>query len=42
MFGYWSTAGFKAVPGVTLESSAAPRLAYAIPVLVGTVVTIWL
>ena len=42
MFGYWSTVGIKSVPGLTLESSASPRLAYAIPVLVGTLVTIWL
>jgi prepilin peptidase CpaA len=42
MFGYWSLAGIKAVPGLTLESSTAPRVAYAIPILVGTVVTLWL
>jgi prepilin peptidase CpaA len=42
MFGYWSRAGFKAVPGFTLESSTSPRVAYAIPILVGTVVTLWL
>jgi hypothetical protein len=42
MFAYWSLAGLKAVPGLTLESSNAPRVAYAIPILVGTVVTLWL
>ena len=41
MFGYWSHVGIKRVPGLTLEASGAPRLAYAIPILVGTVVTIW-
>jgi prepilin peptidase CpaA len=42
MFGYWSQVGMRPVPGVTLASPGAPRLAYAIPILVGTVVTIWL
>jgi prepilin peptidase CpaA len=42
MFGYWSSVGIKAVPGLTLESSKSPRVAYAIPILVGTVVTLWL
>jgi prepilin peptidase CpaA len=42
MFGYWSTVGLKAIPGFTLESSKSPRVAYAIPILVGTVVTLWL
>ena len=39
---FWSIEGIKAVPGFTLESSASPRLAYAIPILVGTMVTLWL
>ena len=42
IFGYWSTVGIKAVPGLTLESSQSPRVAYAIPILVGTMVTLWL
>lgn len=42
MFGYWSAVGLKAVPGLTLESSTSPRVAYAIPILIGTVVTLWL
>ena len=42
MFSYWSTAGLKAVPGLTLESSTSPRVAFAIPILVGTMVTLWL
>jgi hypothetical protein len=29
------------MPAVTLENSAAPKLAYAIPIFVGTVVTLW-
>jgi prepilin peptidase CpaA len=42
MFRFWSIFGPQSVPGMTLESSAAPRLAYAIPILVGTMVTLWL
>jgi prepilin peptidase CpaA len=38
---FWSSAGFKPVPGLTLESGDAPRLAYAIPILAGTLVTLW-
>jgi prepilin peptidase CpaA len=38
---YWLVAGFRPAPGLTLDSSAAPRLAYAIPILIGTVVTLW-
>jgi len=41
MFGYWSHVGLKPVPGLTLESAGTPRLAYAIPILVGTVATLW-
>ena len=39
---YWGTVGLKPVPGLTLESGDAPRLAYALPILAGTVVTLWL
>ena len=39
-FRFWGTAGFKPVPGLTLESGA-PRLAYALPILAGTLVTLW-
>ena len=36
-------AGFPVeVPGMTLEESKAPRLAYAVPIFAGTVVTVWL
>lgn len=41
MVGYWLTVGFRPVPGLTLEASASPRLAYAIPILLGTVLTLW-
>jgi prepilin peptidase CpaA len=42
MFFYWRVVGLKSVPGLTLESSTSPRVAYAIPILVGTVVALWL
>ena len=32
----------EAVPGLTLETSTSPRLPYAIPIFIGTVVTLWL
>ena len=38
---YWYVAGPRPVPDQTLERSASPRLAYAIPILVGTVITLW-
>jgi len=38
---YWGTVGFKPVPGLTLESGDAPRLAYALPILAGTLVALW-
>jgi prepilin peptidase CpaA len=41
VFGYWALAGIRPVPGLTLESGKSPRLAYAIPILAGTVVTLW-
>ena len=41
IFRYWLTVGFGPVPGLTLDSSTSPRLAYAIPILAGTVVTLW-
>jgi prepilin peptidase CpaA len=42
MVGYWATVGLKPVPGFTLNSSTSPRLAFAIPILAGTMVTLWL
>jgi len=34
--------GIKAVPGVTLADAPGPRLAYALPIAAGTVLTLWL
>ena len=39
---HWSVAGFTASPHLTLETSASPRLAYAVPILIGTIAAIWL
>jgi len=41
MLAYWSVAGLRPVPGLTLETARTPRLAYAIPILAGTMVTLW-
>lgn len=41
MFSYWAAVGLGPVPGRTLESTGTPRLAYAVAILAGTVVTIW-
>ena len=40
MIGYWYTAGLKPVPDLTLDSKS-PKLAYAVPILVGAVITLW-
>jgi prepilin peptidase CpaA len=39
---HWRVAGVRPLDELTLERSGAPKLAYALPILVGTVVTIWL
>jgi prepilin peptidase CpaA len=39
---YWWLVGPKPMPALTLEKSDAPRLAYAVPIFIGTVATIWL
>jgi prepilin peptidase CpaA len=42
LLAHWRVAGIKAVPEISLEHSTGPRLAYAVPILAGTVVTLWL
>ena len=39
---YWKTFGLKPIDGFDLDNSQAPRLAYALPVLTGLLVTLWL
>jgi prepilin peptidase CpaA len=41
MFRYWRAEGPKPVPSVTLATHKGPRLAYAIPVFAGLMVTLW-
>ena len=41
---FWQANGIRPMPGLTLETTTArerPRLAYALPILAGTVVTCW-
>ena len=42
MVGFWRRVGFKPVEGLTLGSDQAPKLAYALPMLAGLLVTLWL
>jgi prepilin peptidase CpaA len=39
---HWFYSGFQPVPGITLEDTDRPRLPYALPIFLGTVVTLWL
>jgi prepilin peptidase CpaA len=38
---HWRAKGLRPAPGFTLATSRSPKLAYAIPILLGTVVTLW-
>jgi len=42
MLAYWRLNGVRPLPEITLEHSRGPRLAYAVPILAGTMVTLWL
>ena len=39
---HWRVMGLRPMSELTLETSQGPRLAYAVPILAGTIVTIWL
>lgn len=39
---HWRLTGVRPLPAVTLEHADGPRLAYAFPIAIGTVVTLWL
>jgi len=39
---HWLVNGVRPLAEVTLEHSRGPRLAYAVPILAGTMVTLWL
>jgi prepilin peptidase CpaA len=42
LFFYWQVAGLKPMPALTLAEGNGPKLAYAVPILAGTVATCWL
>ena len=39
---HWRVMGVRPLPAVTLDRSAGPRLVYAVPIAIGTVVTLWM
>jgi prepilin peptidase CpaA len=42
MLMYWRVVGLKPAPELTLATHHGPRLAYAVPILAGLMVTVWL
>ena len=42
MLCYWRESGLRPVPNFTLDTPDAPRLAYALPMFLGVMVTLWL
>lgn len=42
MFTTWRVIGVRPIPGLTLETSRGPKLAYAIPIAAGALTTLWL
>ncbi|MGQ0732338.1 MAG: A24 family peptidase [Acidobacteriota bacterium] len=38
---FWRVTGVQPLPDLTLESTRGPRLAYAVPIFIGLLVTIW-
>ena len=39
---HWRVMGIRPLPEMTLEGAQGPRLAYAVPIAIGTMVTLWL
>lgn len=39
---FWSTVGLKPVDGLTVNDPHRPKLAYAVPILAGLMVTLWM
>ncbi|HEY7185757.1 MAG TPA: prepilin peptidase [Vicinamibacterales bacterium] len=39
---FWRVSGVRPLPELTLEQGRGPRLAYAVPILAGMMVTLWL
>jgi prepilin peptidase CpaA len=42
LLAYWRAVGIRPMAELTLDTGEGPRLAYAAPMLVGTVLTVWL
>ena len=42
MLALWWTTGLRPVEGLTLTNGTAPKLAYAVPIFAGLMVTLWL
>jgi prepilin peptidase CpaA len=38
---HWRVAGLEPLPDLTLEHARGPRLAYAVPIFIGLLVTLW-
>jgi prepilin peptidase CpaA len=38
---HWRVAGIEPLPDLTLEHARGPRLAYAVPIFIGLLVTLW-
>jgi hypothetical protein len=38
---YWRVSGIKPVDALTLDKGTGPRLAYAVPLMIGLVVALW-
>lgn len=41
LFSHWGVNGVSALPELTLASGKGPRLAYAVPILIGTLGVVW-
>ncbi len=41
LVGFWLVEGLQPMPEITLDRARGPRLAYAVPILAGLVVTVW-
>jgi len=42
LVGFWRAAGIQPLPGLTIEDSAGPRLAYGVAIAAGTLAAVWL
>ena len=42
LLAHWRVSGLTPLPEVSLDTTGAPRLPYAVPILTGLLVTLWL